>query len=109
MFPWQVCGILPYIFQQFVSILQSGLGLFQYYYTTIWALTTGISGKSQGYSKVLFFPEKIGKFDFEEFEIHAEVTAEGTIAILGTDGKIGAAGELRFVFRRSSASEGGKS
>jgi hypothetical protein len=53
-------------------------------------------------------PEKIGKFHFEEFEIHAEVTAEGTIALLGSGGKIGAAGGLRFVFRRSTTSVDGK-
>jgi hypothetical protein len=45
-------------------------------------------------------PEKLGKFQFAEFEIHAEVTAKGTLAILGTGGEIGAAGGLKFVFRR---------
>lgn len=53
-------------------------------------------------------PEKLGKFHFEEFEVHAEVTGKGTLAILGTGGEIGATGGLRFVFRRSSASEDGK-
>jgi hypothetical protein len=45
-------------------------------------------------------PEKLGKFQFAEFEIHAEVTAKGTLAILGSGGEIGAAGGLKFVFRR---------
>ena len=46
-------------------------------------------------------PEKIGKFHFEELEVHAEVTAQGTIAMLGTGLQAGATGGLRFVFRRS--------
>ncbi len=47
-------------------------------------------------------PEKMGKFHFEEFEVHAEVTAQGTIAVLGTGLQAGTTGGLRFVFRRSS-------
>jgi len=47
-------------------------------------------------------PQNIGKFHFEEFEVHAEVTAQGTIAVLGTGFQAGATGGLRFVFRRSS-------
>ncbi len=48
-------------------------------------------------------PEKLGKFNFEEFEVHAEITAQGTLAVLGTGIQAGAAGGLRFVFRRSSS------
>ena len=47
-------------------------------------------------------PEKLGKFHFDEFEVYAEVTGKGTIAILGSGGELGATGGLRFVFRRSS-------
>jgi hypothetical protein len=46
-------------------------------------------------------PEKLGKFHFEEFEVYAEITGKGSIAILGTGGEVGATGGLRFVFRRS--------
>jgi len=53
-------------------------------------------------------PEKLGKFNFEEFEVYAEITGKGTIAILGTGGEVGATGGLRFVFRRSSALGDGK-
>ena len=53
-------------------------------------------------------PEKLGKFHFEEFEVHAEVTAQGTIAVLGTGLQAGATGGLRFVFRRSSTTNNGK-
>jgi hypothetical protein len=53
-------------------------------------------------------PEKVGKFRFEEFEVYAEITAKGTVAILGTGGELGATGGLHFVFRRSSASDGEK-
>ena len=47
-------------------------------------------------------PEKLGKFQFEEFEVYAEITGKGTLAILGTGAEVGATGGLRFVFRRSS-------
>ena len=52
-------------------------------------------------------PEKVGKFQFEEFEVHAEITGKGTLSILGAGGEIGATGGLRFVFRRSPAPEQG--
>lgn len=45
-------------------------------------------------------PHKLGKFQFVEFEIHAEITAKGTLAVLGTGGEVGAGGGLKFVFRR---------
>ncbi len=48
-------------------------------------------------------PEKLGKFHFEEFEVYAEVTGKGTLAILSTGGELGATGGLRFVFRRSTS------
>ena len=47
-------------------------------------------------------PEKLGKFHFEELEVHAEVTRKGTISLFGTGGEIGATGGLRFLFRRSA-------
>ena len=46
-------------------------------------------------------PEKLGKFHFEELEVHAEITGKGTIALFGTGGELGAAGGLKFTFRRS--------
>lgn len=45
-------------------------------------------------------PEKLGKFHFDEFEIHADITAKGAIAVLGTGGELGATGGLKFVFHR---------
>jgi hypothetical protein len=48
-------------------------------------------------------PEKVGKFQFDEFEIHADITAQGTVAILGSGIQAGAAGGLRFTFRRRLA------
>ncbi len=53
-------------------------------------------------------PQELGKFQFEEFEVYAEVTGKGSLAILGTGGELGATGGLRFVFRRSSVSGDGK-
>ncbi len=46
-------------------------------------------------------PDQLGKFQLAEFEVHAEVTAKGMLAILGTGGEAGATGGLKFVFRRS--------
>jgi len=48
-------------------------------------------------------PEKLGKFEFEEFEVYAEITGKGSLAILGTGGEVGATGGLRFLFRRSGS------
>lgn len=48
-------------------------------------------------------PEKLGKFNFEELEVHAEINGKGTISLFGTGGEIGATGGLRFVFRRTPA------
>jgi hypothetical protein len=45
-------------------------------------------------------PEKLGKFQFAEFEVHADITAEGQLALLGTGGKLGVMGGLKFMFRR---------
>ena len=47
-------------------------------------------------------PEKVGNFHFDEFEVSAEITGKGSLAILGTGGEVGATGGLRFVFRRPS-------
>jgi hypothetical protein len=48
-------------------------------------------------------PDKLGKFQFTEFEIHAEVSAKGTLAILGTGSEAGVTGGLKFVFHRAPA------
>ena len=47
-------------------------------------------------------PEKLGKFNFEELEVHAEVNGKGSIMLFGIGGEVGATGGLRFVFRRTS-------
>lgn len=48
-------------------------------------------------------PSEIGGFQFDEFEVFAEITAKGTLAILGTGGEAGASGGVKFVFRRKSS------
>ena len=45
-------------------------------------------------------PGELGKFRFDEFEIHADITAQGMIAVLGSGIQAGATGGLKFVFRR---------
>lgn len=46
-------------------------------------------------------PTELGKFRFEEIEIYAEVTAKGTLALLGTGGEVGSIGGIKFIFRRA--------
>jgi hypothetical protein len=46
-------------------------------------------------------PGKVGEFHFDEFEVSAEITGKGSLAILGTGGEVGATGGVKFVFRRS--------
>jgi hypothetical protein len=46
-------------------------------------------------------PQEVGKFQFDSFEISAEITAKGSLAILGTGGEAGAKGGIKFVFKRS--------
>jgi hypothetical protein len=48
-------------------------------------------------------PPQVGAFQFVEFEVHAEISAKGTLALLGTGGEAGATGGVKFVFRRASA------
>lgn len=45
-------------------------------------------------------PDTLGRFNFEEFEVYAEVNAEGTLALLGTGGSAGTMGGVKFIFRR---------
>lgn len=45
-------------------------------------------------------PQTLGQFRFEEFEVQAEITAKGSLALLGTGGEAGATGGVKFVFRR---------
>lgn len=49
--------------------------------------------------------EYVGQFHFEEFELSAEVSADGSLAILGTGVHAGTKGGLKFVFRRPPSSE----
>lgn len=46
-------------------------------------------------------PEKMGKFQFVEFELSVEISAEGQVILMGTGGKAGATGGIKFVFRRT--------
>jgi len=53
-------------------------------------------------------PKTLGDFHFEELEVSAEITAKGSLAILGTGGELSGTGGLRFLFRRSPATDDGK-
>jgi translation initiation factor 2 beta subunit (eIF-2beta)/eIF-5 len=45
-------------------------------------------------------PDKIGDFQFVELEVHAEISAKGTLKLMGTGIETGTTGGLKFVFRR---------
>lgn|SRR5574341_426500 len=51
-------------------------------------------------------PEKVGTFQFVEFEVHADISTKGTLSLLGTGGEAGATGGLKFVFRRALGQSG---
>jgi hypothetical protein len=47
-------------------------------------------------------PSTVGAFQFAEFEVSAEISAKGTLVLLGTGGEAAAKGGLKFVFRRTT-------
>jgi hypothetical protein len=47
-------------------------------------------------------PSSVGAFQFAEFEVSAEISAKGSLVLLGTGGEAGAKGGLKFVFRRAT-------
>ncbi len=47
-------------------------------------------------------PTAMGSFHLAELEVHAEVSAKGSLVLLGTGGEVGATGGLKFIFRRAS-------
>jgi hypothetical protein len=47
-------------------------------------------------------PAVLGEFRFDQIELQAEISAKGTLALLGTGGEAGAKGGLKFVFKRPS-------
>ena len=49
-------------------------------------------------------PDNLGQFQLAEFEVQAEISAKGTLTLLGSGGEAGATGGLKFVFRRLPAS-----
>ncbi len=45
-------------------------------------------------------PQSVGDFQFDEFEVYADISAKGQLMLLGTGAEAGATGGLRFVFRK---------
>jgi len=50
-------------------------------------------------------PDTVGRFEFAEFEVHAEVSAKGQLILLGAGGEAGATGGLKFVFRKTKSAQ----
>ena len=69
-------------------------------------LATNVKVFVQQMGKILeTTPGEVGEFSFEEFEINAEINADGTLAMLGSGIHAGTKGGLRFVFRRKTVSD----
>ena len=42
-------------------------------------------------------------FDLDAIEIHANISAKGTISLLGTGGELGGGGGIKFILKRSKS------
>jgi len=49
---------------------------------------------------------QVGNYSMETITVSAEVSAKGTVSLLGTGGEMGAKGGLSFSFKRSTGSSG---
>ena len=45
-------------------------------------------------------PAKIGEFGLESVELSVEITAKGSVGLLGTGGELGGSGGLTFTLKR---------
>lgn len=45
-------------------------------------------------------PSKVGEYSIDAVEISVEVTAKGSVGLLGTGGEAGGKGGLKFLFKR---------
>jgi hypothetical protein len=48
-------------------------------------------------------PEAISNFQFTEFTVSAEISANGKLTLLGIGGEAGATGGITFTFKRASS------
>ena len=46
-------------------------------------------------------PESVGKFQFAEFTVSAEISAKGQLVLLGAGGEAGATGGVTFTFKKA--------
>jgi hypothetical protein len=47
-------------------------------------------------------PLKVGEFSIDSVELSLEITAKGSIGLLGTGGEVGGSGGLKFILKRNS-------
>jgi len=45
-------------------------------------------------------PDAVGNFSLKEVEVSAEINGKGQVVLWGVGGEIGAAGGLKFIFKR---------
>jgi hypothetical protein len=50
-------------------------------------------------------PAKVGGFFVDSVEISVEITAKGSVGLLGTGGEVGGSGGLKFTLKRNPTSE----
>ena len=51
-------------------------------------------------------PDEVGKFQFTEFTVSAEISAKGQLILLGTGGEAQAKGGVTFTFKKTPALKG---
>jgi hypothetical protein len=52
-------------------------------------------------------PDIVGQFEFAEFEVAAEVSANGSLSLLGTGVEVGATGGMTFRFQKEAQASSG--
>ncbi len=48
--------------------------------------------------------ERVGPFALDQIEVHAQVNGEGKVCLLGSGGKLGVQGGIKFVLKRAPKS-----
>jgi hypothetical protein len=57
----------------------------------------------QMYSVLADVPAEVGGFSVDEVQLTAEVSAKGTVNMLGTGGEVGGSGGITITFRRAKS------
>ena len=85
------------------TIKKAGKALAEYVYLDSSELQTELMHFLQQFGDVFTkLPVKIGDYSVDSVEISAEITAKGSVGLLGTGGEAGGSGGLKFTFKRKT-------